>query len=86
MKIYTETSLRKFEPWSGAIAVFDRLTDDELDMIESYLEETDPDGMSETAINDFFWFDSDFIAQMIGFADWDEMFTVRDTEWIIENI
>lgn len=66
MKIYSEKSLKDFEFWSGAKDRAEHLTDSEFDTIESQLEELYPDGMSETEINDMFWFDFETIAEMIG--------------------
>lgn len=73
MKIYTETSLKDFEFWSGAKDTVKHLTLDELDTIEEMLEELYPDGMDETTVNDFFWFDDDTIAEWLGFNDFEEI-------------
>lgn len=69
MKIYKEESLSDFEFWSGAVDRAENLTDEEFGMIEDALEEMFPDGMTETEINDFFWFDFDTIAQLLGYED-----------------
>ena len=73
MKIYKEDSLRNFEFWSGAYDRAKYLTVAELDTIEAMLEECHPDGIDETAINDFFWFEEDTIAEWLGYADFDEI-------------
>lgn len=73
MKVYAETSLRNFEFWSGAKDTVKYLTLDELDTIEEMLEEINPDGMDETEINDFFWFDDDTIAEWLGYNDFEEI-------------
>lgn len=73
MKIYAEKSLRYFDFWSGARDRANVLTYEELDQIESMLEELYPDGMEDTAINDLFWFEEDWIAEMLGFADWEAL-------------
>ena len=57
MKVTTEQSLSNFNFWSGAKDNAAELTDSQLDILESILEDIYPDGMDETAINDFFWFD-----------------------------
>lgn len=72
MKLITETNLTDFECWSGARHFFNKLTYQELKTISSELEELYPDGMTDTQINDLFWFDEDFICQMIG-EDLDEI-------------
>lgn len=79
MKIYTEESLRNFEFWSGAKYTVNYLTDDELDQIEAMLEDLYPDGMDETDINDFFWFEDDTIAEWLGYSDFEELMH-RDDE------
>lgn len=79
MKIYTEQSLRNFEFWGGACATVSYLTNEELDTIEEMLEEISPDGMDETEVNDFFWFDDDTIAEWLGYEDFDAIMH-RDDE------
>ena len=73
MKIYSETSLSGFEFWSGAKDTVKYLTDDELGIIETILEEQYPDGMGETELNDFFWFEEDTIAEWLGYESFDEI-------------
>lgn len=73
MKIYEEKSLKDFEFWSGAKDTVKYLTDDELDQIEAILEDSYPDGMSDTEINNFFWFDDDTIAEWLGYSDFEEI-------------
>lgn len=55
-------SLNDFEPWAGAIHVYERIMNDEeaRDYIEDYLESScDCQDWSETDINDFIWFDAE---------------------------
>lgn len=73
MKIYEEKSLKDFEFWSGAKDRVKYLTDDELDTIESILEDIYPDGVDETTINDIFWFEEDTIAEWLGYNDFEEI-------------
>lgn len=80
MKIYEEKSLRDFDFWSGAKDTVKYLTDEELDQIEAILEDTYPDGMEDTEINDFFWFDDDTIAEWLGYNDFDEIMHRDDEE------
>ena len=79
MKIYAETDLHNFEFWSGAKETVKYLTWEEMDTIESYLEEMYPDGADETAINDFFWFEDDYIAELLGYNSFEEIMH-RDEE------
>ena len=69
MKIYIEKSLRNFEFWSGAKENAKEFTPEQLDEIESILNDLRPDGMDETEINDLFWFDFDTIKEWLGITD-----------------
>ena len=74
MKIYTEQSLRNFQFWSGAKDFACELTDSQLDTVEAILEDLYPEGMSDTEINDLFWFDQDTI------RDWLDLPTEEQEE------
>ena len=72
--LYTvENSLREFNFWSGAKDTAEQLTAEQIDQIESVLEDCYPDGMTDTQINDIFWFECDWIAESLGFRDWDAL-------------
>lgn len=73
MKIYTEKSLNDFDFWSGAKGTVKYLTEDEINQIENILEDCFPEGMSETEINDFFWFENDTIAEWLGYSSFDDI-------------
>ena len=73
MKIIKEDSLRNFDFWSGARDRVKYLSDEDFDQIEETLEEIYPDGMTETEINDLFWFDEDTIAEWLGYSYWEEL-------------
>lgn len=71
-------SLTNFEFWSGAKERTDNLTIDQLDRLDYLL----PDAMgwnetdntpSDSEINDLFWFEEDFIAQLLGFDSWEAL-------------
>ena len=80
MKIYVENSLKEFDFWSGAKETAKYLTDSDFDTIEAILEDCQPDGMSETAINDLFWFDDDLIAEWLGYADFETLMEERSED------
>lgn len=73
MKIYKECSLTDFEPWSGGADRFKVLTYEQLKLLEPIFEELFPDGVSETEINDIFWFEEDTIAEWLGFSDFEAL-------------
>jgi len=66
MIITTEKDLTNFKFWAGAKDLASKLTYRELTEITHQLEELYPDGITETQINDLFWFEEDLICQMIG--------------------
>jgi len=73
MKVYREISLSEFEFWAGAKDRVKYLTEEELDQIEQILEEINPEGLSETDINDLFWFEDELIAEWLGYENFDEI-------------
>jgi len=74
MKILFEMSLENFEAWSGGKETMNELTHDELESVENLLEETAPeDGWTDTGVNDFLWFERDFIAEHLGYRDWEHL-------------
>lgn len=81
MRIYTETSLKDITYWGGAGETYMELTDDELDYIDDYLTDSYPEGMSDTEVNDFMWFESDLIAELLGYEDWDELEAKHNERW-----
>lgn len=81
MKIYTEKSLWDFNFWGGAKALGEALTWDELNTVERMLEEIAPEeGWSDTAINDFFWFEGDTIAEWLGYSSEEEILHLGEDE------
>ena len=78
MKYVKEESLRNFQFWSGAADKVQSLTNEDLDNIEAALEDCFGENMpTETDINDLFWFDSDYIAEILGYEDWDDLIEKR---------
>lgn len=77
MKIYKEDSLSNFEFWSGATRTADILWEkigrEAFDRIENILEDCYPEGIDETQINDIFWFEADWIAEMLGYDSWEQL-------------
>ena len=78
LKISSEQCLRNFEFWGGAKDRVKYLSDEQLDTIENMLEELYPEGMSETEVNDLFWFDEDTIAKWLGYENFDEIMSDDD--------
>lgn len=97
MKIIKEIgSLTDFEPWSGAVSTYETLTCEQLKKLDDILEECYPEGATDTQINDLLWFDTDWIAEMLGFRNWEHLARANsgyepikiqcyDIEWDTDN-
>ena len=79
MKIYKEISLEDFEAWSGAVNTMDTLYNlktethtDVFSILESCIDDFG-DGISETSLNDILWFETDTIAEWLGYEDWEQL-------------
>ena len=75
MKYIVEKSLSDFDAWSGGKDTKNALTEDQLEQVEDLIGEffSDDNTPTATQINDFLWFDRDFIAQHLGFSDWEHL-------------
>ena len=74
MEYKVETSLENFEAWSGGKDTLNVLIDKgDCDAVEDFINECFCDGEmpTDTTINDFLWFERDFIAEHLGYRDWD---------------
>lgn len=79
MKVFKEVeSYNDFDFWAGARDTVKYLTSDEVEQIFSMLEEIYPEGMTETEVNDFFWFEDDTIAEWLGYSDFEEIINRED--------
>lgn len=71
MEYKVETSLWDFPAWSGGKDTLDVLKEkgdcDEVEQLIEEIETLDTD----TAINDFLWFERDAIAEHLGYKDWE---------------
>lgn len=83
MKVIREVDARNFEFWGGARDTVKYLTDYEIDCIFDFLDSISEDeGMSETAVNDFFWFEDDTLAEWLGWTDFETLMEARsNSHW-----
>ena len=80
MKIVNEIdSLSEFEAWSGGQDTIDDLTSEQLDSLFPMIEEAFPEGLEETGLNDFLWFERELIAEWLGFEDYDTLLDENNT-------
>ena len=60
--------------WSGAIDTINSITNNEAKMILDILEDSYVDKfLTITELNDFFWFNRDFIAELLGYSNFEEL-------------
>lgn len=71
-----ETELADFQAWQGGKDTLDTLIEkgdaDRVEDIICSLYYVDGEIPTETQINDLLWFERDWIAQELGYSDWDE--------------
>jgi hypothetical protein len=80
MKIVNEIeSLSEFGAWSGGQDTINDLTEEQLDSLFPMIEEAFPEGLSETELNDFLWFERELIAEWLGFEDYDALLAENNT-------
>jgi hypothetical protein len=61
----------KFLPGAKCTAIY--LSTKEIETIYEKLDEMFPDGMTSMQLNNFFWFEQDKIAQMLGYNNFEEI-------------
>ena len=74
MKVIKEVyRFNDFDFWSGAEDTAQTLEDNgDFETVMDMLDDEYPDGMTETELNDLFWFENDFIAELLGYDSWEE--------------
>jgi hypothetical protein len=66
MKVCYETSIQDFEFWGGAEDHANMLTESELDQFEDFVNEAYPEGIENTQLNDWMWFDFESVCTILG--------------------
>ena len=65
MKYYVEEELKNFRAWAGGLDTLNELKKmDKVEEVENYINDC-MESVSETDINDFLWFERDFIFKEI---------------------
>lgn len=67
MKLYIDFDIESFNAWSGAIDTKESITNaGKAELFNALVDDIFPDGCTETEMNDFLWFDSASIYEMLG--------------------
>lgn len=65
--IIKEVDIHELQPWMGAENTYKKIEEaDKLKDLEEYINETYPDGINETDLNDLLWFDGEYVLNMLG--------------------
>lgn len=82
MEYKVNTSLCDFPAWSGGKDTLDKLEYmGDCAKVEQLIEEMETLD-TETEINDFLWFERDFIAEHLGYKDWE----AYEEGWSLEDL
>lgn len=74
MKITTEVTPNNYDFfWAGARDTVNNMTLEQIEEVFYMLEEIYPEGMTDTELNDFFWFEEDTIADWLGFDSFEDL-------------
>lgn len=69
-----------FKAWGGGKSTLEFLIEhDDDEAVQQAIEEQYPDGIDKVMINDILWFDTEWIAEVLGFETWFDY--TNDREW-----
>ena len=74
-----ELDLTRFNFWSGAAETAKYLTYSELEELNGFFNER-YETLTETDVNDIFWFEDDMLAQYLGYDDFEALMNRNDEE------
>lgn len=81
MKVTSDINFSDFAAWQGAVDTQRTICDNNKENeFESLLEDIFPEGMTDTELNDYLWFESDSIFEMLGITDEMEEEDVDDND------
>ena len=84
MRYEVECSLENFPAWQGGKDTLEVLIKKgDCEEVERFIESSycdEADAPTDTSINDFLWFERDFIAEHLGYSNWEEYEKSGDEE------
>ena len=70
MKIISDITLRDFQTWAGATETKDKILEENKgEEFESLVDEMFPEGLTDTQLNDYLWFDEESIYESLGIVE-----------------
>lgn len=68
--MYFKKDFSQYEPWSGAVPTYEKVVAaDKLDELEELLEEHFKGIPTETEVNDFLWFNNEYVLNLLGLVE-----------------
>ena len=81
MKIISETTLKNFRAWAGAVETQEKIIDaGKADEFDRMIEELYPDGLTDTQLNDILWFEEEWIYETLRISTDDETEEIKEDE------
>ena len=85
MKYQIESTLKDFQAWAGgkdtlAVLIARGMCEQVEELIEEVMEASNHIVPTATDINDFLWFDRDYIAIHLGYEDWEDFDNAGEEE------
>lgn len=74
-----ELDLTQFKFWGGAVETVKYLTYSELEELNAFFNDN-YEVLSETDVNDIFWFEDDALARYLGYDDFEALMNRDDEE------
>lgn len=85
--IKDDVSITNFEAWSGGEETKERILEENKgDEFDALIEESYPDGLTATELNDILWHDSDWVFEQLGIEEEDDDEESEETEGIIATL
>lgn len=76
MRIFKEMSIKDFKCWGGAIDMYERLDDNDLEILDDFFEEMCECGViDECSVNDMLWFEDYYLITEILEKDYEEFYS-----------
>ena len=70
MKVYYNLDLENFQAWSGGKITLNRVIEEgKINDLEYMVNDLFGDEIGETQLNDFLWFDSEYIYESLGIEE-----------------
>ena len=84
---YDADNLEEFQPWQGAVRIWQAIQDaGKMDIFKGLISELYPDTIDGQTLNDLLWFDSDFIFTSLGMEDPLDVEVPQDNEEDQEDV